>query len=119
MCWYFDRINPFFEMKEFARKWNERSLNVLEERKKHNYIREIGYFTEVENRYSRWYPKTYKKYERAKVYWIRAYDSVEDEFQEWCKEQRYKNIIKKKDKLEELEKEIRIIKEDIKLMVDK
>lgn len=108
-------------LKYIMLKWeiseiNDFTDNMLERRKDHDYIRTCGYVLEEERKLSSKFPKTYKEYERAKVRWFRAFDNTQEEWQRYTDEMEYKRIVMKQHQLDKMEKELRIIKEDVNII---
>ena len=103
----------FLMFKEGIARMNDTANNMLNERKIHNYIRDVGYSKECERKFKKKYPKTYVKYEEAKEKWYRAFDATEEEYNQWKIKSDYERIIYKQNKLNEIEKEIKIIKKDV------
>ena len=56
----------FLRFKEGIARMNYAANNMLNERKVHDYTRDVGYIKPCEERLKKQYPKTYVKYEEAK-----------------------------------------------------
>ena len=103
----------YLDLKWTIAELNEFADDMLQRRKDHNYIRTCGYIEETEQKLKKMFPKTYKEYERARVKWFRAYDDTQEEWQRYTDEMEYRRIVMKQHQLDKMEKEIRIIRQDV------
>lgn len=112
----------FLRFKEGIARMNYAANNMLNERKVHDYTRDVGYIKPCEERLKKQYPKTYVKYEEAKEKWYKAFDAVEEEYSQWKLKADYEYVISKQNRIDKLEQEIQTIKKDIqnqKIRLDK
>lgn len=103
----------YLMLKSMIREINDFAENMLERRKGHDFIRCCGYYEEIEVKLSRKYPKTYKEYMVAKQKWFKAFDDTQEEWQKYTDEMEYRRILQKQYQLEKIEKEVKIIKQEV------
>lgn len=108
----------FWVLKDTIYNLNNMSDNMLKSRKGHNWIRNCGFDKDEEVKLRKRYPKTFKKYLEAKERWYKSYDDTQEEWERYTKEQEYKAIVRKQHQLDRMEKEIKIVKQEVQRIRD-